>query len=255
MPNLAGATLESDRADFGRLWEYLAPDELKIYPTQLLEDTALYRIWEEGGYQPYTTEELIPLIADLKRTIPRYCRVNRIVRDIPSGNVVEGNKRTSLRQDIHRYLDSRGESCSCIRCREVRGREIDVDLLELDDLEYQVNGCEEHFLSYLTADDQIAGFLRLTLPGREALDPGMDDLENAAVIREVHVYGQSLKVGQEAPGAAQHAGLGTALLEEAEEAARGKGYPAIAVIAAVGTRQYYLERGYQRGSLYMVKDL
>lgn len=255
MPNLVGATLASDREDFSRLWEYLAPDELKIYPTQLLEHTALYRIWEQGGYQPYTTEELITLIADLKRTIPRYCRVNRIVRDIPSGNVVAGNKRTSLRQDIHRYLARRGESCECIRCREVRSQDVDVNLLELEDLTYQVNGCEEHFLSYRTGDDQIAGFLRLTLPGREALDPGLEDLENAAVIREVHVYGQSLRVGQEAPGAAQHAGLGTALLEEAESTARAQGYRKIAVIAAVGTRQYYLDRDYHRGSLYMVKDL
>ena len=102
MPNLFGATLDSDRVDFARLWDGLAPDEIKIYPTQLLANAALYNYWERGKYKPYTTEQLIDLIADLKTTIPRYCRVNRVVRDIPSTNVVEGNKRTSLRQDIQR---------------------------------------------------------------------------------------------------------------------------------------------------------
>lgn len=255
MPNLVGATLESDREDFRRLWDLIAPDELKIYPTQLLEDTELYRIWEAGEYQPYTTQELIELIAGLKLTIPRYCRVNRIIRDIPSQNVVEGNKRTSLRQDVHRYLEARGESCQCIRCREVRNQDVEVDRLELEEQVYRVSGFEEHFLSFQTEDDQIAGFLRLTLPGEEALDSGLDDLQEAALIREVHVYGQSLQVGQEIVGAPQHAGLGTSLLAEAEAAARQAGFSKIAVIAAVGTRQYYLDRGYQRGELYLVKDL
>ncbi|MEA3350125.1 MAG: radical SAM protein, partial [Chloroflexota bacterium] len=99
MPNLLGATLASDREDFTRLWVDMAPDELKIYPTQLLADTELYDYWERGEYTPYTTEQLITLVADMKTMIPRYCRVNRIIRDIPSDHVIEGNKRTSLRQD------------------------------------------------------------------------------------------------------------------------------------------------------------
>ncbi len=255
MPNLLGATLESDKDDFARLWRLLAPDELKIYPTQLLEGTELYEYWQRGEYEPYTTQELIDLIADLKLAIPRYCRVNRIVRDIPSTNIVEGNKRPSLRQDIQEELERRGERCECIRCREVRGKEIEVEDLRLNDLVYTIHGSEEHFLSYNTPDDKLAGFLRLSLPGNNALDPQMDDLEDAAVIREVHVYGQSLQVGREKEGAAQHAGLGTSLLEEADQIAREKGYPRIAVIAAIGTREYYLERGFQRGKYYLVKDL
>ena len=255
MPNLLGATLASDREDFARLWSMLAPDELKIYPTQLLEKTALYRIWERGDYQPYTTEELIQLIADLKTTIPRYCRVNRIVRDIPSPNVVEGNKRTNLRQDIQQRLKERGEACQCIRCREVRERAVEVEELTRNDLVYQVSGCEEHFITFDTPNDRLAGFIRLSLPGPEALETGLEDLSGAAVIREVHVYGQSLRVGDEMEGAAQHAGLGTGLVEQAEKVARQAGYPRIAVISAVGTRRYYLARGYQRGELYQIKDL
>ncbi len=254
MPNLLGATLESDRKDFARLWELIAPDELKIYPTQLLENTRLHEIWQQGGYQPYTTEELIELLADIKTGIPRYCRVNRVVRDIPSDHVIQGNKRTSLRQDVHRELKKRGQRCLCVRCREIRGAEVDPQALQLNDLVYQIHGFEEHFISFDTPNDQLAGFLRLSLPVEERADPLPSDLEQAALIREVHVYGQSLRVGQEKAGAAQHTGLGTALLQEAERIASRKGFQRMAVISAVGTRRYYLDRGYERGELYLVKE-
>ena len=254
MPNLLGATIDSDREDFVRLWDGLAPDELKIYPTQLLANAELFEYWQRGEYTPYETDDLIELVTDIKTTIPRYCRVNRIIRDIPSTNVVEGNKRTSLRQDVHLKLEKRGERCECVRCREVRGQVIEPDDLVLDDLTYQANFAEEHFISYVTPDDKLAGFLRLSLPSQEAPDTGMDDLEGAAIIREVHVYGQSLQVGQERQGAAQHVGLGTALIRYAGEIARKKGFQRIAVISAIGTRRYYLERGFERGELYLVKD-
>ncbi len=255
MPNLLGATLESDRADFPRLWDGLCPDEIKIYPTQLLENAPLYEIWKRGDYHPYSTEDLVNLIADVKPTIPRYCRVNRVIRDIPSTHVVEGNKRTSLRQDVHAELARRGTRCHCIRCREVRGEKVDAASLRLDDLVYHPDGAEEHFLSFVTSDDKIAGFLRLSLPGPDSPAAGLADLDGAAIIREVHVYGQSLQVGQEQTGAAQHAGLGTRLLAEADRLAGAKGYRRMAVIAAVGARQYYLERGFERGELYLVKSL
>jgi elongator complex protein 3 len=255
MPNLLGATPESDRADFPRLWQGLCPDEIKIYPTQLLEHTPLHQVWERGEYHPYSTGTLVELIADIKPSIPRYCRVNRIIRDIPSTHVVQGNKRTSLRQDVHAELRRRGTACNCIRCREVRGEPVDPEHLCLDDLIYHPEGAEEHFLSFVTPEDKITGFLRLSLPEAAAPVTGLADLSAAAIIREVHVYGQSLAVGREQAGAAQHTGLGTRLLVEAERIAREKGYRRMAVIAAVGTRGYYLERGYKRAELYLVKDL
>ncbi len=253
MPNLLGATPDSDRADFPRLWDGLCPDEIKIYPTQLLENAPLYEIWKRGEYHPYTTDELVHLIADVKPTIPRYCRVNRIIRDIPSTHVVEGNKRTSLRQDVQLEMARRGIRCDCIRCREVRGGQVETAALRLDDLVYHPDGAEEHFLSFVTPEDQVAGFLRLSLPGADSPITGLADLVGAAIIREVHVYGQSLEVGKEQSGAAQHTGLGTRLLAEAESLARAKGTLRMAVIAAVGARQYYLERGFERGELYLVK--
>ncbi|MEX1249014.1 MAG: tRNA uridine(34) 5-carboxymethylaminomethyl modification radical SAM/GNAT enzyme Elp3 [Anaerolineales bacterium] len=255
MPNLMGATPESDRADFAKLWDGYCPDELKIYPTQLLENAELYLYWQRGEYHPYSTEEIIEMLADLKATIPEYCRVNRVIRDIPSTNVVEGNKRTSLRMDVHEIMKARGTRCQCIRCREVKGSDVDVNELELRDMPYAAGHAEEHFLSFVTPEDKLAGFLRLSLPGPGSPAIGLPDLMNAALVREVHVYGQSLEVGGEQSGAAQHIGLGTRLLARAEELARAAGFTRMAVIAAVGTRAYYAARGYQMGETYMVEDL
>jgi len=255
MPNLLGASPESDRIDFLRLWDGVCPDELKIYPNQLLENAELYEYWLRGEFRPYTTVELVDLIADIKPGIPRYCRVNRVIRDIPSTLVVEGNKRTSLRQDVQLELQRREVACECVRCREVRGQVVDVGELTLNELVYTAGSAEEHFLSFDTPDDKLAGFLRLSLPGGDSPDTGIPDLQEAAIVREVHVYGQSLPVGSEQIGAAQHAGLGTQLLERAEAIAQERGYKHLAVISAIGTRGYYRERGFERGKLYLVKTI
>ncbi len=255
MPNLLGATPESDRADFAKLWHGLCPDEIKIYPNQLLANAELYDYWQRGEFHPYTTPQLIELIAEVKPTIPRYCRVNRVIRDIPSTRVVEGNRRTSLRQDVHIEMKRRGTRCECVRCREVRAKTIQTESLKLDDLTCQTDSAEEHFISFVTPDDKIAGFIRLSLPGENSPATGMSELDGAALIREVHVYGQSLPVGADRAGAAQHAGLGSRLLVEAEAVARSRGFGRIAVISAVGTRPYYLERGFTRGEYYLVKSL
>ena len=261
MPNLLGATPESDRADFAKLWDGLCPDEIKIYPNQLLANAELYEYWQRGEFHPYTTQELIDLIVDIKPTIPRYCRVNRVIRDIPSTHVVEGNRRTSLRQDIHAEMKKRGVHCECVRCREVRGKTIAPESLRLDDTIYPTDSAEEHFVSFVTPDDKLAGFIRLSLPNADSPMTGLADLDTlsgtrgAALIREVHVYGQSLAVGADREGSAQHVGLGTRLLAEADAIARTRGFRKIAVISAVGTRGYYLERGFERGELYLVKSL
>jgi len=152
-------------------------------------------------------------------------------------------------------MKRRGTVCQCVRCREVRGKQIQLDAIRLDDMLYQAGGAEEHFISYVTPDDGLAGFVRLSLPGSNSPQTGIADLDGAALIREVHVYGQSLPVGAEKKGAAQHAGLGTRLLEQAESIAHAKGFQRMAVISAVGTREYYLERGFERGDLYLVKNL
>jgi elongator complex protein 3 len=254
MPNLLGATPQSDLEDFCRLWDdpALRPDELKIYPTALLPDTALYEHWQRGEYQPYDEETLVALLARCKTLIPPYCRVNRLMRDIPAPNIVEGVKKTNLRQIVQHHMAREGLTCRCIRCREVRGQAIDPDELGLERLDYETDVTRECFLSYITPDDQLAGFLRLSLPQAE---PPIAELAGCAVVREVHVYGPALELGARRKGRAQHAGLGTRLLDEARRIARQAGFRRLAVIAAVGTRPYYRARGFEQGALYVVAEV
>lgn len=257
MPNLLGSDPQRDRADFARLWSDadLRPDELKIYPTSLLRNSDLFAYWERGEYSPYSYETLLEMMVDIKPTIPRYCRVNRVVRDIPAHHVVVGNRRSNLREEAQRALGQRGLRCVCIRCREVRERPVDPGLLRLSDLIYTAGGGEEHFLSFDSPDDRLAGYLRLHLPQAEAPRALATDLRGAAIVRELHIYGQSLSLGQTQGGAAQHLGLGARLLAEAERIARARGYRRLAVISAIGTREYYAARGFQSGELYQVKPL
>lgn len=263
MPNLMGATIASDRDDFKKMWEGgYCPDEIKIYPTQLVENSQLYQYWQRDAYKPYTTQELVQLIADVKSSIPEYCRVNRVIRDIPATYIVDGNKRSSLRQDVQNELKARGERCRCVRCREIRGKLVDEETLMLDEVVYHPACSEEHFLHYRTPDDHLAGYLRLSFPDStheqgqqiyQQVYQRIPELRGCAIIREVHIYGQSLRFGTENTGAAQHVGLGSRLIEKAVELCRERGIQQLAVIAAIGTRHYYFNRGFTGGKLYMLR--
>jgi len=256
MPNLYGATPESDLADFARLWDdpALRPDELKIYPCALLEGTALHTLWEQGQYTPYPEETLIELLRECKLLIPPYCRVNRLMRDIPADYIVEGTKKSNLRQIIQQRMEKRGEQCRCIRCREVRGERESGGVGEwlFKDELYLTDATEEHFLQYLTPEGKLVGFLRLSLPfaPRDLDEIPIPEIREAAMIREVHVYGPAQALGEQGRGV-QHRGLGTQLLEAAARLAREAGFRELAVIAAVGTREYYRERGFTEGTLYL----
>jgi elongator complex protein 3 len=256
MPNLLGATAVSDLEDFGRLWsdEALRPDEIKIYPCSLLEKAELHDYWRRGDYQPYSDDALVELVAASKAQVPIYCRINRVYRDIPTGNIVAGCKISNLRQLIQHSLRKRGESCQCIRCREVGGGSVSGERVTLNSYSYATRASEERFFSYDTPDGRLAGYARLSLPTCDS-GLGMPELRDAAIIREVHVYGQALALGGNGDSAAQHRGLGTGLLSESERAAAASGYRRLAVIASVGTRRYYAARGYSLEGTYMVKEL
>ncbi|MCC7207565.1 MAG: tRNA uridine(34) 5-carboxymethylaminomethyl modification radical SAM/GNAT enzyme Elp3 [Anaerolineae bacterium] len=256
MPNLYGSTPEKDVEDYARLFADpdFRPDELKIYPCSLIESAELMQRYLEGAWRPYTHEELVGVLAACFRQTPEYCRLTRVIRDIPGTDIVTGNRLTNLRQIVEDGLAARGERSADIRAREIRGQPVAVDDLRLDEQRYATGAGEEIFLQFINEDRRIAGFLRLLLPagGGPALSP---ELDGAAIVREVHVYGQALQFGEAARGKAQHAGLGTRLIERAAALAHGAGYARLAVISAVGTRGYYRARGFADGPLYQVRAL
>jgi elongator complex protein 3 len=256
MPNLYGATPESDIEDYRLLFSDpdFCPDELKIYPCSLIESAELMRYHEQGLWRPYTHEELLHVLVECFKITPEYVRLTRVVRDIPSTDIVVGNKLTNFRQIVDNELAKQGAHTGDIRNREVGREAVETANLTLDCVRYPTSVGEEQFWQWITADRKIAGFLRLSLPRPDvpALHP---DLENAAVIREVHVYGQSLGIGDVEEGRAQHIGLGKQLIEQAARIAQEQGFPSLAVISAIGTRDYYRKRGFADKVLYQVRDL
>lgn len=253
MPNLYGSTVEGDIEDYKRLWEQsIRPDELKIYPTSIIAKTELEDRYKEGKFRPYSYDELLEVMTETMPLTPRYCRLTRVVRDIPSTDIVAGNKLTNFRQIAEGEINRRGEKCECIRCREIRNSKFETLNLSLEKLEYDSSTGKEIFLSYVTPDNKIVGFLRLALPDKKhSTNHFMSELEGAAIIREVHVYGQALKIDVDATDKPQHLGLGTKLIEEAKRIARSKNYPKLAVISAIGTRQYYAKKGFAEDGMYM----
>ncbi|MBW2418993.1 MAG: tRNA uridine(34) 5-carboxymethylaminomethyl modification radical SAM/GNAT enzyme Elp3 [Deltaproteobacteria bacterium] len=254
MPNLLGATPEGDVADFERLFADpgLRPDELKVYPCSLIESAELMRFFEAGEWRPYEYDELLAVLtAALERT-PRYCRITRMIRDISSDDIVEGNKLTNFREIAQRALEERGGGCEDVRSREIRGRRFAQDQLCLRETRYSSDEGEECFLEFVTPDDEIVAFLRLSLPGSRAF---LDEIAGSALVREVHVYGAALGLGARSSEKAQHRGLGTRLLDEAAQRARHAGFRDLAVISAVGTRGYYRKLGFSYGMLYQHRSL
>ncbi len=255
MPNLLGATPESDVTDFGRLWSdpALRPDELKIYPCMLLPNAELYEYWQRGEYKPYSDEEILDVLVACKTQVPRYVRINRIIRDIPTTNVVAGITKANLRQIAQQRMAQQGLSCRCIRCREIRRQTVRPAELRLRVDSYETDTTTEYFLSFERDDERIAGFLRLSHPHRDAEHP-FSELQDHAMVREVHVYGPAVPIGEDSQGEAQHLGLGAQLVQKAKEMSHEAGYSRIAVISAIGTREYYARHRFEVDGLYMVGE-
>ena len=258
MPNLYGATPESDVRDYENLWNDVAlrPDELKIYPCMLIEGTDLNKLWQAGKYRPYTDAELVETLAQAKRFTPPYCRINRVIRDIPAQYIVEGSTQSHLRVVVQQEMKKRGWQCQCIRCREVRNEKLEIEKLEIQNYAYETDATTEHFLQYLTPTGRVAGFLRLSLPHADVPRAEiLDELHGCAVVRELHIYGPALELGASDSGKAQHSGLGKRLAEHAMQIAREAGFKRMAVISAIGTREYYRKLGFELGELYVARDI
>ena len=256
MANLLGATPESDIEDYARLWSDPAvqPDELKVYPCILVENAELYQYWLRGEYEPYSEDQVREVLINCMSQTPRWVRLNRVIRDFPTTNVVAGNKKANMRQLAQLELERRGLRGNDIRNREIRREKVRREDLALRIDTYETDATTEHFLSFETETERIAGFLRLSLPFRDTPHP-FPELHDHAMIREVHVYGPALDLGDESQGEAQHMGLGSELVDKAKEIAQEAGFGRLAVISAIGTRNYYAKHGFALDGLYMTTAL
>ena len=266
MRNLLGATAQHDIEDYKKLVTdpaYL-PDEVKLYPCALVGSTKLQQHFEDGSWAPYTEDELISvLVADVLNT-PPYVRISRMIRDISAHDIIAGNKMANLRQIVEQRIKESRKPIREIRYREIKGEGVDFNTLILDVITYETDVSYEYFLQWITPDDRIAGFLRLTLPLSQALieygsqspDASSDAVmlpvsAGDGMIREVHIYGHATELSKSSQSA-QHSGLGRMLIEAAFDIARENGVRQMKVISAVGTRHYYRTLGFTDEDLYQV---
>jgi elongator complex protein 3 len=252
MPGLPGSSIEKDIEMYKRIFSdpNFKPDHIKIYPTQVIKNTELERMYYNGEYEPYTKEELIELIIKLKQMTPKYCRIMRIMREFPRKWIVAGVININLRQEVKKIMEKRGIRCRCIRCREIgfKDRKVDVKDVEVKIMKYNANKGKEFFIEAI-CDDALLGLIRLRFPHK----PFIPILKDKALVRELHVYGRALKVKEREKGV-QHRGIGKMLLETAENIAKEK-YDAIAIISGVGVREYYRKFGYRLKENYMIKKI
>lgn len=301
MPNLPGATPETDAAMFRDMLfrPELQADQWKIYPTEVTPWTKIKEWYDEGSYVPYDERSLVTVIADCKAKVHPWIRLNRIIRDIPSTYIRGGLEFPNLREAVLHELGTRGERCRCIRCREVgdiggrghmgaaktlKGRkQRDARSTHLAALQlaqsaeltvrtYDASGGVEHFISFETPDERMAlcGFVRLRITdsaGSCGKKVAFDELRGAALVRELHVYGQLEASGrregveeaaEQIEASAQHMGFGRRLMLHAERMAWRAGRRRVAVISGIGTRNYYRRLGYELADGpggFMVKEL
>lgn len=256
MPDLPGSTPAHDLEMFRYVYtsEDLQPDQVKIYPCVVNEYAQLWHWYKNGKYTPYSEKDLYDLLMDIKRITPPYVRINRLIRDIPEESIIAGNSITNLRQYLQKQLADQGEFCKCIRCREARADVSGASTAVLKTRTYRASQGQEYFLSYESDDEKtIYAFCRLRFNDSPETN-FIPELQEAALVRELHVYGQMIPVDHEG-GEVQHIGFGRKLMTEAERLAIEAGYKKIAVISGIGVREYYKKLGYQLGGTYMVKSL
>ena len=266
MVNLLGATPEADKQDFKTFVTDpgFLPDEIKLYPCALVSGTQLVQKYREGAWQPYAKDELVDVLVQDVLNTPPYVRISRMIRDISATDILVGNKHTNLRQMVEQELAAEDVASRVqeIRFREINQQQVRAAELTLQDFTYTTAVSEEHFLQWVTADNKIAGFCRLSLPHWDKLTSGACDVSadellvqpGQAMIRELHVYGQALSLGSEGMSA-QHQGLGQKLLAKASSIAAEAGYTSLNVISSIGTRAYYRAQGFTDAGLYQQKAL
>ena len=266
MPGLPGSNPQKDLEDFKKLFEdsRLKPDMLKIYPTLLLKDTGLAKLYEKGIYKPYPDEVFIDLLLEIKKTVPPWIRIMRIQREIESEDILYGYKNGNIRQILQQKLKEQGLQCNCIRCREVGIKKLtnfrDIKIMPKR-IDYDSSQGKEVFLSLEDYDNEtLYGFLRL----RKLAKPHRKELREkdgnpSAIVRELHVLGQVVDIGNNNDfnfNSSQHRGYGSNLLGIAENIVKNEfGLDSLSIISAIGTRQYYKKLGYEENGPYVSKEL
>jgi elongator complex protein 3 len=249
MPGLPGATPERD-LQLSRLLfedERFRPDGLKLYPTLVVRGSELETWYRDNRYRPYPDDVMIDLLIAIKTSIPKYVRISRLMRDIPGKFIIAGSRDLALRGTIRKKMEESGVHCSCIRCREYGHRRRDGWSIErpyLTRLDYETTGGREVFLSYQDENETLFGLLRLRVN------------HEWAIVRELHIFGPEVPVGERSERAAQHHGLGEGLLQEAERIVKDEfKIDRLSVLSGAGARGYYRSLGYIPEGAYMVKEL
>ena len=259
MPGLPGSSYEKDVSQFKEIFtnpNYM-PDMVKFYPCLVIKGTKLYTEWKKGNYEPLGDEKAAKMLAEIKATVPKWVRIMRVNRDIPSTVISAGVMKTNLRQHVEKEMQLHGTKCKCIRCREMglmkREGEIDETKIKLETEFYKASGGEEAFISFENKDC-LFGFARLRNPA----EPFMKEITpRTALIRELHVYGKALPLGEKDSESAQHKGLGKELMIEAQRIAKERfGANKLTVISGLGVKQYYRKNlGYKKEGPYMTKKI
>ena len=261
MANLYGSNPKLDKKDFTKLFAdpKFCPDELKIYPCSLIETAELMKYFKKGLWRPYSYAELLEVSVHTLTNTPEYCRITRMIRDIPAQDIVTGNKKSNFRQIAQDKAKSLGLEMKDIRAREIRNEKFDPSKAKLKIVDYETTVSNEKFLQFIVPvekdgqlTEKILAFLRLSLPKSSNF---IDELKDAAMIREIHVYGRAQNIGQRNASNAQHLGFGKKLIKEAKKIVKNDGYKKLAVISAIGTREYYRKRGFGEPGLYQIMDL
>ena len=260
MPGLPGSIPEEDLELSVRLFSdaHFKPDGLKLYPTMVVEGTELEKWYQDGRYQPYDDDTMISLICEIKSIVPKYVRISRVLRDIPAKFIVGGLK-DSLRDVVKQRMKQQAIECKCIRCREYGHRAHDgweIGEPRMVRMDYEASGGKEIFLSFEDENETLFGLLRMRIQSKPVVRLGGRIGEDSALIRELHIYGPEVSLKYRNPTAAQHKGLGKALLREAERIADEEfQVPRMVVLSGIGAKEYYRESGYSSRENYMVKDL
>ncbi len=254
MPGQPGMTKEMCIQDFREIFNNpeWKPDYLKIYPTLVVKGTRTYDMWKRGEYEPLSNEEATEVVSEIMSMVPKYTRITRVQRDIPAPNIEAGVTKSNLRQLANNRLENNGGKCNDIRAREVgRVDELPTDV-EMNTYTYEAAGGVEHFISIDGVDnDAIIGFCRLRFPD----NPHRKELQNSAIVRELHVYGTEVSIGDKG-NSWQHKGFGEKLMNKAEDISYNYGYNKLTVISGIGAREYYKNKlGYHQDGPYVSKQI